>query len=74
MADLSFKLSRAVASGRADKGVPKNRSEILLALLRKRAEAHRQGLSGQEQRLRDQIRWALPLHDVEPREEPADAA
>jgi hypothetical protein len=74
MADLSFKLSRAVAAGRADKGVPKNRAEILLALLRKRAEAHRQGLGAQERRLRDQILWALPLHDSEPCEEPADAA
>lgn len=71
MAHLSFMLSRAVASGRADKGVPRNRAEILVALLRKRAEAHRQGLCAQEQRLRDQIKWSLPVHDGE---EPADAA
>ena len=68
MADLSFMLSRAVAKGRADKGVPKSRAEILLALLRKRAEAHRLGQNERERTLRDQISWALPI------EEPADAA
>jgi hypothetical protein len=59
MANLSFMLSRALARGRA--GVPSSRAEILLALLRKRAEAHRQGLGDQERRLRDQIIWALPI-------------
>lgn len=68
MADLSFILSRAVANGRGGKGVPASRAEILVALLRKRAEAHRHGLRDQEQRLRDQITWSLPI------EEPADAA
>jgi hypothetical protein len=62
MADLSFMLTRALDRGRADKGVPHSRAEILLSLLRKRAEAHRQGLSAQEQRLRDQITWSLPIH------------
>jgi hypothetical protein len=66
--DLSFMLSRAVDRGRAEKGVPRSRVEILAALLRKRAEAHRHGLDDQEQRLRSQIRWALPIH---PGEEPA---
>jgi protein involved in temperature-dependent protein secretion len=66
MANLMFKLSRAVAAGRADKGVPKDRAEILVALLRKRAEAHRQGLGDQEKKLRDQIKWALPVQDGEP--------
>jgi hypothetical protein len=65
MAPLSFMLSRALASGRADKGVPRSRAEILAALLRKRAEAHRQGLRDQEKKLRDQIRWALPIHPAE---------
>jgi len=73
MADLSFKLSRALALGRGDKGVPKSRSEILRALLRKRAEAHRQGLRGQEQRLRDQITWSLPINEAEPPLEPAES-
>lgn len=67
MADLSFTLSRAVAKGRADKGAPRNRAEILVALLRKRAEAHRHGLHDHERKLRDQISWALPI------EEPADS-
>ncbi len=74
MANLLFKLSRAVASGRADKGVPKNRAEVLVSLLRKRAEAHRQGLGDQEQKLRDQIKWALPVENGERPREPADCA
>jgi protein involved in temperature-dependent protein secretion len=65
MAHLSFMLSRALAGGRADKGVPRSRAEILAALLRKRAEAHRQGLRDQEEKLRDQILWALPMHSGE---------
>lgn len=59
MADLSFMLSRAVASGRG--GAPRNRESVLAGLLRKRAEAHRHGLEEQEKRLREQIRWALPI-------------
>jgi len=74
MADLSFMLARALARGRADKGVPRSRAAILLALLRKRAEAHRQGLHVHEQKLRDQITWSLPIQDGEKRPEPADAA
>lgn len=68
MVDLSFKLSRAVASGRA--GAPRNRETVLAALLRKRAEAHRHGLEEQERRLREQIRWALPMREPE---QPTDA-
>lgn len=67
MADLLFKLSRAVDNGRENKGVPASRAEVLVSLLRKRAEAHRQGLGDQEKRLRNQIHWSLPI------EEPADA-
>jgi hypothetical protein len=63
MADLSFQLSRALARGRAAGGVPASRAEVLLCLLRKRAEAHRQGLHEQEQRLRDQITWSLPIEE-----------
>jgi len=75
MARLSFMLSRALDRGRAEKGVPRSRAEILAALLRKRAEAHRQGLSDQERKLRDQIRWALPIHPSEaPAAEPAEMA
>jgi len=74
MANLSFKLSRAVDGGRAERGVPRNRAAILVSLLRKRAEAHRQGLHDHEQRLRDQIAWSLPIEDGERQPEPADAA
>lgn len=73
MADLSFMLSRALARGRADKGVPRSRAAILVGLLRKRAEAHRLGLTDHEQKLRDQITWSLPIEDGEKRLEPADA-
>ena len=73
MADLSFKFSRALARGRADKGVPTSRAQILLSLLRKRAEAHRRGLKDHEQKLRDQITWSLPIEDGEERPAPADA-
>ena len=65
MADLSFLLSRAVDKGRANRGVPKSRQNILLGLLNKRAEAHRQGLHDQERMLREQIRWALPVNEAE---------
>lgn len=68
MSDMSFIFARALANGRAEKGVPKTRAEILLSLLRKRAEAHRHGLDDQERKLREQIAWALPI------EEPADSA
>ncbi len=64
MSDLSFMLSRAVSRGRAEKGVPRSRAQILLSLLRKRAEAHRRGLTEHEQKLRDQISWSLPIHET----------
>jgi hypothetical protein len=67
MADLSFMLARALARGRTDKGVPKSRAEVLLALLRKRATAHRLGQNEQEHKLRAQITWSLPI------EEPVDS-
>jgi hypothetical protein len=63
MADLSFLLSRAVASGRI-RG-PRNRESILASLLRKRAEAQRHGFEEQERQLREQIRWALPMRAPE---------
>lgn len=67
MSDLSFKLSRAVAAGRS--GAPRNRESVLAALLRKRAEAQRHGFEEQEQKLREQIRWALPMRGPEAGEE-----
>ena len=74
MASLSFMLSRAIAKGRAERETPRTRAEILTALLRKRAEAHRQGLDDQERKLRDQIRWALPIHPAEEAEEAASGS
>ena len=65
MANLSFMLSRALDQGRAQREVPRSRAEILLALLRKRAEAHRRGLEDQELKLREQIKWALPINPSE---------
>ena len=73
MSELSFMLSRAVKRGRADGGVPRSRAQILVSLLRKRAEAHRHGLHAHEQRLRDQITWSLPIQDGEERAEPEPA-
>jgi hypothetical protein len=65
MTRLSFMMSRAVARGRRDHGVPKSRQQILVGLLNKRAEAHRRGLHRQERMLREQIRWALPVNEPE---------
>jgi hypothetical protein len=73
VSDLSFMLSRAVSRGRAEKGVPRSRAQILLSLLMKRAEAHRRGLTEHEQKLRDQITWSLPIHETEDPDR-ADAA
>ena len=56
-------LSSLVSSGRAEKGVPKSRAEVLAALLRKRAVAWQSGLSDLEARLRNQISWSLPIEN-----------
>ena len=61
MKRLSFRLSQAVACGRAAKAAPESREVVLERLLRKRAAAFRAGLDDQEQMLRDQIRWSLPI-------------
>jgi hypothetical protein len=63
-------LSSLVSGGRSGKGVPASRSEILAALLRKRATAWRSGLSDLEARLRNQILWSLPVE--RPVDEPTD--
>jgi hypothetical protein len=65
MSDLSFLLARAIDQGRTNRGVPKSRQQILLGLLNKRAEAHRNGLTAQERLLREQILWALPVNEAE---------
>ena len=70
-------LSSLISAGRAGKGIPANRSEVLAALLRKRAAAWRSGLSELESRLRNQILWSLPVEspaDEEPAAAGADRA
>ena len=56
---LSFRLAKALATGRAERRLTRER--ILLDLLNKRAAARREGLTELERQLREQIRWALPL-------------
>ena len=63
--DLSFHLSRALTTGREGGWKPDSREEVLLRLRRKRAAAHRAGLVAQEQALREQILWSLPVIDPE---------
>jgi len=69
---LSFRLSQAVSSGRAAKAAPESREVVLERLLRKRAAAFQAGLNGQEQMLRDQILWSLPI-DRDPEAPQVDA-
>ena len=62
MTALSFRLSRALAQGRAaPPAPPANRADLLVTLLHKRAAAHNAGAPELEALLRDQIRWALPI-------------
>jgi hypothetical protein len=56
---LSYKLSTALAKGRRPRLV--TREQILVDLLNKRAAAKQAGLADLERKLREQIRWALPL-------------
>jgi hypothetical protein len=60
-------LSSLISSGRARKGVPATRNEVLASLLRKRAAAWRSGLTELESRLRNQILWSLPVENPEDR-------
>ena len=66
-------LSSLVSSGRAARGVPATREEILAALLRKRAAAWRGGLVDLEAKLRNQILWSLPIEVPEDRATEAGA-
>ena len=61
MKRLSFRLSQALAGGRAAKAAPESRKVVLERLLRKRAAAFQAGLEDQEQMLREQILWSLPI-------------
>ena len=58
-------LSSLISAGRAGKGVPVSREEVLAALLRKRAAAWRGGLDDLEAKLRNQILWSLPIEAPE---------
>jgi len=57
---LSFRLAKALDTGRAERRLTRER--ILLDLLNKRAAARQAGLTDLEEQLREQIRWALPVH------------
>ena len=61
MTKMAFKLAQAVAGGRETNAAPQSREVVLERLLRKRAAAYCAGLAEQEQMLRDQIMWALPI-------------
>jgi hypothetical protein len=61
MSDLSFRLHKAVSSGRRLQWRPENREEVLARLLVKRADAQRAGLDELEATLRQQILWSLPM-------------
>lgn len=61
MSDMSFRLAKAAAAGRAHGGRPSSREEVLARLLVKRAMAHQAGLDELEAKLRGQIAWALPV-------------
>jgi hypothetical protein len=54
-------LASLVSAGRAGKGIPASREEVLEALLRKRAAAWRGGMDDLEAKLRNQILWSLPV-------------
>jgi hypothetical protein len=68
MSNLS-RLSHAIATGRKGWSAQLTREKILAALLRKRAQAHRVGLTRQEAFLRDQIAWSLPVQHPRDEEE-----
>ena len=65
MSSLSYRLARALSDGRAARGRPGSREEVLARLLMKRATAHRAGLHKLERALREQISWALPVRKGE---------
>ena len=73
MAKRRTDLSSLVSSGRAAKGVPTSREEVLAALLRKRAAAWQGGLADLEAKLRSQILWSLPIEMPEDRAAEAGA-
>jgi hypothetical protein len=61
MSRLSYRLSKALSTGRAGSGRPASREQVLARLLAKRAAARQAGLDDLERALREQIAWALPV-------------
>lgn len=61
MPNLSFRLHKAVSSGRQLQWRPASREQVLARLLVKRADAQRAGLEELEATLRQQILWSLPM-------------
>jgi hypothetical protein len=61
---LAARLAKALTDSRSLRWKPENREEVLARLLVKRAEAKAAGLDKLEADLRQQIRWALPMHKV----------
>lgn len=72
MAKRSKDLSSLISEGRAGKGVPASRGEVLAALLRKRAAAWQSGFDDLEAKLRNQILWSLPVETPDEPETEAD--
>jgi hypothetical protein len=62
---LAARLAKALSDSRALRWKPDTREEVLARLLVKRAEAKAAGLADLEQQLRQQIRWALPMHKLD---------
>jgi hypothetical protein len=64
-------LSELISERRAGKGVPASRSDVLAALLRKRAAAWQGGMDDLEAKLRNQILWSLPVENPDSPDEQA---
>ncbi len=62
---LAARLAKALTDSRKLRWKPDTREQVLARLLVKRAEASAAGLTGLEKQLRQQIRWALPMHQLE---------
>jgi hypothetical protein len=70
---LAARLAKALTDSRSLRWKPDSREQVLARLLVKRAEAKAAGLTKLEANLRQQIRWALPMHRLEdPATEPVD--
>jgi hypothetical protein len=59
---LAARLAKALTDSRSLRWKPDTREQVLARLLVKRAEAKAAGLNKLEADLRQQIRWALPMH------------